>query len=311
MSAEARLTDRKQLIASAASENLIFYVVDKDDVTEHPDGSSFQVSKQELKAILGLDLLLNEKFVENPSYANIPAMLADQANQTPGKVQHVIDATADITVPSGYAYYEFLGPATGSLANYRKLSSVEVALLENNGSFNVFVTEDVSEALAETVAASKISFQFSGALVTKVLFNKVFTNHLKAFNTLIASKNLELVLYNKTKQKTLVATISSFQFSNGDNLYYEALIAGTMNKDDVAIDDTIEVKIDVSEKNTGFYTHAGYLVDSKGGVRSGIKSGYFIQGIGALVPGEFIMAIANVDDPADADDLNIIYQYLL
>lgn len=54
MSGPERLTDRDPLLAEEASENLIFYVVDKDNTTEHPEGSSFQVSKEVLKVILGI-----------------------------------------------------------------------------------------------------------------------------------------------------------------------------------------------------------------------------------------------------------------
>ncbi|AXP79195.1 hypothetical protein CJ739_95 [Mariniflexile rhizosphaerae] len=268
MSFEARLTDRKPLTAAMASENLVFYVVDQNDLTEHPSGSSYRVSKAELKAILGVDLLLNEKFVENPSYADIPAMLADQANQTPGKVQHVVDATGDITVVAGYAYYEYLGPATASLINYRKLSASEVALLQNNTGFTTFNTEAVSEALAETVATSKISFEYAADAVTKVLFDKVFTAHLQAFNSILATKNIELVLFNRTKQKTLIATVTAFAFSNVDNLYYEASVASTIDKDDVSVNDVIEVKLDVSIKvpYTGITKISGFWFDTKDNV---------------------------------------------
>lgn len=129
MSSLARLTNRKYLTASIASENLVFYVVDKSDTTEDSSGSSFQVTKAELKAILGVDLLLQEKTIQAPSYADIPEMLAAQGTHIVGKIQHVIDATADVTVISGPAYYEFLGPPTGLIANYRKLSNAEVSTL--------------------------------------------------------------------------------------------------------------------------------------------------------------------------------------
>ncbi|WP_417200089.1 hypothetical protein [Bizionia sp.] len=51
---QERLTDRTLLTAEAASENLRFYVVDKNKTDEHPDGDSFQVSKEALIEILGI-----------------------------------------------------------------------------------------------------------------------------------------------------------------------------------------------------------------------------------------------------------------
>lgn len=67
---------------------------------------------------------LSGKSVEN-RYPDIPALLADQANQTTGNFQSVVDASADPTVANGYAYYEYLGTTLGTLADYRKLSEEE------------------------------------------------------------------------------------------------------------------------------------------------------------------------------------------
>lgn len=52
--AQERLTDRKPLIPSEASENLEFYVVDREDKSEHPDGSSYRVTRADLITILGV-----------------------------------------------------------------------------------------------------------------------------------------------------------------------------------------------------------------------------------------------------------------
>ncbi|WP_417237251.1 MULTISPECIES: hypothetical protein [Flavobacteriaceae] len=50
---QERLTDRNQLTAETASDNLRFYVVDKDKTEEHPDGDSFQISREDLIELLG------------------------------------------------------------------------------------------------------------------------------------------------------------------------------------------------------------------------------------------------------------------
>lgn len=62
--------------------------------------------------------------IEN-EYLVIAELLAGQADQTPGSLQYVEDATADPTVNEGYAYYEKLEASTGALADYRKLSEAE------------------------------------------------------------------------------------------------------------------------------------------------------------------------------------------
>lgn len=248
MALKSRLTDRKQLTAALASNNLQFYVVDVDDTAENEAGSSYQVSKQELKAILGIDLLLNEKFLENPSYDDIAAMLADQANQTIGKVQHVIDATGDITVISGYAYYEYIGPETASLGNYRKLSDSDAALIQTSASLNVFTVEAVWPALGNIVATSKISFEFSGPDVTKVLFDAVFSKYLNAFETILDDYYVELHFFNKTNQKSLIATVTALDYSNGDNLYYKATVSAGINVADVNPLDVVELSMNIANK---------------------------------------------------------------
>lgn len=308
MSRENRLTDRKKITAASASENLRFYVVDVDNKTEDPSGSSFQVSKPELKAILGIDILLNEKYLENPSYADIPALLADQANQTPGKVQHVIDASADITVAAGYAYYTFIGPPTNSLANYTKLTNEEAALLQNNTGLATFTVQDVLELLGETVEASAISFQHAAGNVTNILFNKVFSLYLKAYQDLISTHDIEIIIFNRTKQKTLIAKIIGISYSNGDDLYFKTSVNPGIDPNDVSTSDTVEININIQQKSSGLYKMGDYLVDKKGATVGFIKAGNMLFGIGDLVPGEFIIATANIDNPQNINDLTVHFR---
>jgi len=249
MGLEGRLTSRNRLTATTASNNLEFYVVDVDDKSEHPDGSSFKVNKDDLKVILGLDLLLNESTLENPSYPDIPAMLADQVNQNLGKIQHVIDATADITVAEGYAYYEFIGPAQANLANYRKLTDQEANLLQNNTALTTFNVQDVLELLGETVDSSRISFQYAGVNVTHILFNKVFSLYLKAYQIKLSTHDVEILIFNRTKQKTLIAKITALNYSNVDNLYYKASVDTGINPVDVSPSDIVDVQINILEKS--------------------------------------------------------------
>lgn len=68
--------------------------------------------------------------IEN-TYATIAAMLADQANQTEKAIQFVTDASADVTVDSGYAYYE-LAASTGVIGDYRKLSEQETMVFADD-----------------------------------------------------------------------------------------------------------------------------------------------------------------------------------
>jgi hypothetical protein len=58
-------------------------------------------------------------------YANIAAMLADQANQDQDALYLVTDASADATVDADWALYQKLAATTGAIGDYRKLSEKE------------------------------------------------------------------------------------------------------------------------------------------------------------------------------------------
>lgn len=58
-------------------------------------------------------------------YINIAAMIAAQGVQNDKEIFYVSDASADATVGSGYAYYEYLGTTAGTIADYRKLTEQE------------------------------------------------------------------------------------------------------------------------------------------------------------------------------------------
>lgn len=132
MSDKSRLTDRNRLTAAVASGALEFYVVDTTDKTENEAGSSYKVSLDDLKTILGIDGLLNEKSINSVIYADVTEMLADQDNHTLKQIQFVVDASSDTTVEAGEAFYEYIGPASGVLSNYRKLSAAEASLFKTS-----------------------------------------------------------------------------------------------------------------------------------------------------------------------------------
>jgi hypothetical protein len=59
------------------------------------------------------------------TYANIAALLADQANQEDGLWYMVDDASADATVDTGWAIYEKLAATTGAITDYIKRAEQE------------------------------------------------------------------------------------------------------------------------------------------------------------------------------------------
>lgn len=67
------------------------------------------------------------------TYADIAAMLADQANQTQDALYFVTDASADATVDAGWAVYQKLVASTAAIGDYRKLSEEESLDALTNG----------------------------------------------------------------------------------------------------------------------------------------------------------------------------------
>lgn len=95
-------------------------------------GDSARIGGQKINAnfLYLLSILNNSSAVENsydvPPNNTIATMLADQGNQTTGNFQYVGDASADPSVTTGFAYYEYLGTTVGSLVDYRKLTEQEL-----------------------------------------------------------------------------------------------------------------------------------------------------------------------------------------
>jgi hypothetical protein len=59
------------------------------------------------------------------TYADVAALLADQANQDEDKWYLVQDASADSTVDAGWAIYQYLGTTAGNLTDYLKIGEQE------------------------------------------------------------------------------------------------------------------------------------------------------------------------------------------
>jgi hypothetical protein len=88
-------------------------------------------------------------------YANIAAMLADQANQEEDALYFVLDASADATVDAGWALYQKLTATTGAIGDYRKLSEQE--------SLDVIFTQpDASETVKGIVELATVAEATAG-----------------------------------------------------------------------------------------------------------------------------------------------------
>lgn len=118
---------------------------------------------------------------------------------------------------------------------------------------NTFSTFSVAQIASPTVDVStnagtvKIGYEGTGNKITNILFGLEFSKYLVGFDALLSSKNLEIVIYNKTKKKLLSANISSFtEPSTG---YYNAVLEQVINVADVAVNDSLDIQINSSPLN--------------------------------------------------------------
>ncbi|MFB9055048.1 hypothetical protein ACFFVB_18350 [Formosa undariae] len=229
----SRLTDRQPLLANTASNNLQFYVVDQDDDTEHPDGSSYQVSKAELVKILGIDLISANKPIEH-NYLNTAELVENQEYQTVGFLQYVT---------TNKTYYEYLGFTTGNIAtDYRTLTAGEAVAVTSSLSYRSFTVSAKSTTAPVFPEAEKLNLQYNGTsgYVTDFYFNTGFSSYLAKFNDLKASFNFSLVFYNKTQTRTHIASITAMTFT-GSNC--KVSVGPTILNADILLDASLELSI--------------------------------------------------------------------
>jgi len=69
-------------------------------------------------------------------YADVATMFADQTNQTAQSFQRVDDASGDVAVTTGYAYYEYLGTVVGDITDYKLVASEESLAVPIAGSID-------------------------------------------------------------------------------------------------------------------------------------------------------------------------------
>ena len=237
-----RLTDRNPLLAENASENLKFYVVDEDNTSEHPDGSSFQVSKEELITILGVGQNASLKPIQE-TYDDIAALLADQGNQTTGWLQKVLDASADPEVTSGIAYYEKLAASTADLDDYDRLTNEQAAAIEasQENQFKIDAITDTAPTDVDPLKA-KIHYDNGDDSVIGILFPAVYSLYLKGMDDADTAGVLDMSMsvYNKTKNKWFGGIASGFALVN--TAFYKVDFGNaTVDRNDFAVNDVIEV----------------------------------------------------------------------
>jgi hypothetical protein len=202
-------------VVATLNEDDLVYVVDS---TRTAGDRSIGITKSNLAAEVSTSVASTQP-VEN-DYADIATMLSGQSNQTENFLQYVLD---DGT--GSEAYYEKLAASTAAIGDYRKLSDTEVTVVTDSNSYRVFriqVIQDDASPLT-SVKGGQISFEYSGANVTAVLFNARYTDAILEFY----GKDVNVRFYNRTTKKYETEAVASTAWTTVNTSFYRAEVTGT------------------------------------------------------------------------------------
>ena len=164
------------------------------------------------KPFITIDDIPIPKVVEG-EYADMTALYAGQAGQTATFIQFVLDASLHSEVTSGSAYFEYLGTTLGTEADYRKLSSTEVAAVASSqadwNQTNTSSPDYIKNKLAgELRFPAYPSTRNDGVIPTNKILSTDASGNLKLFSIATApAPYLDYVV----PDSTLPSTTGNFQ----------------------------------------------------------------------------------------------------
>ncbi len=223
------------------------YIVQKNDLTDSPSGSSRFGTVQQFADFIAT---IVKSAVEN-NYLTINEMLQDQASQLEGNFQFVEDASTDPTVTSGSAYYVKLDATTGALSDYNKLTTQEAEdIIASGPAFNHLTVKQIETTqIVETDPFVTVSFMYDAVTgkIQSAIFNPVFTKYLTRYMDLLPDTTLTLQFWNTSQNLGLAATITNFEYTEytGTTLFLKADLVNTINQSDVKVGDVLVTDISV------------------------------------------------------------------
>lgn len=150
---------------------------------------------------------------------------------TAAKLLFSSDASADIEVVGFHPYI------------IRK--SVNI-LDVNDNTFKTFTVAQLASPTVDTstnIGTVKIGYEGVGNKLTNILFDLDFSKYLENVDTLLSSKNVDVVIYNKTKNKFLSTQITSTtEPSTG---YRNTVLSQYIDLADVAVNDELDINFSV------------------------------------------------------------------
>jgi len=130
-----------------------------------------------------------------------------------------------------------------------------------------------------SVAVNEITFGGVAPDVTNILFNEEYSKYLVRLNDLIATRDLYIKVFNKTKNKTLVAKIIGFTENVVSTVSYwdVSITVGDMLYANIDVADEVEVEISVSSISAGETDLTNYV--TLVGASQTLTSDKYFQGI--------------------------------
>jgi hypothetical protein len=216
-------------VVTTLNEDDLVYVVDS---TRTAGDRSIGITKSNLAAQVSTSVASTNP-VEN-DYDDIAGLLALQASQTENFLQYVLD---DGT--GSEAYYEKLAASTAAIGDYRKLSDTETVVVTDSNSYRVFRIQAIQDegTPLTTVGGGRISFEYSGANVTAILFNVRYSKTVLEFY----NKDVNVRFYNRTTQIYQTESVASTAWTTVNTDFYRAEVTGTnIQIADLTVNDRVE-----------------------------------------------------------------------
>ena len=130
-----------------------------------------------------------------------------------------------------------------SFANNRTEWYPAEILVNRSFSFNV---NTIALSLGTSVAIGKVDLQYNGTVVTRILFDSVFSQYLAGFDAVLGQFGFIIKLFNSSKLKTHIAKIETFAYTDGTQSHYLAFVGNTINVADLSTGDSLQVQISAS-----------------------------------------------------------------
>jgi hypothetical protein len=185
-------------------------------------GQKINANFQYLEGLINAAAIVENRYDTAPNNTRA-AMIADQSNQSSGKIQYVQDARSAVEISAGdpvyYDYYEYLGTTNGDISDYRSLDDDEISGLQNSFSWKqkriVDIDLDANVTPADA-SAGNVVLVYLDTAITHIIFDSGFSKILEKARASFSTTNYALNLLNATENTNLRAIITSFEWVNSN-----------------------------------------------------------------------------------------------